>query len=49
MKIKYRGVIYETVEKDGRIVSKGGKIIFGKVGQPLVCGEEVVEENDPSL
>lgn len=44
MKVLYKGKVYDTKELNGMIVSLDGKILFGKVGEPLMCGEEVVEE-----
>jgi len=43
MKVKYRNEEHVVIEQDGLIMAENGKIVFGKVGEPLLCGEEVVE------
>lgn len=43
MKIKYNGKEYDTQVVGDLILSLDGRLVFGKVGQPLMCGEEVTE------
>ena len=44
MKVQYNGKVYETQEFKGLIVSSDRKLIFGRVGEPLKVGAEVVED-----